>query len=139
MDSSEPLVGLPHAYPFRLVDKVLSLNAEKGVAIKNVTYNEEFFQGHFPGKPVMPGVLIVEAMAQVAGLVLNYGKEVGQVAFLARIKEIKFKAPVFPGDRLTVEVSLDHEFASMASFKVRASVDGGVSAEGELVMAGGIE
>ncbi len=139
MDSNEPLAGLPHAYPFRLIDKVLSLSAEKGVVIKNVSCNEEFFQGHFPEKPVMPGVLIVEAMAQAAGLVLNYGKEGRQVAFLARIKEIKFKSPVFPGDRLTIEVSLDHEFASMANFTVKALVDGGVAAEGGLVMVGGIE
>ncbi len=139
MEIREPLAGLPHAYPFRFIDRVLSLNAERGVAIKNVTLNEHYFQGYFPGKPVVSAILIVEAMAQAAGLVLNYGKKEGQIAFLARIKDLKFKTQVFPGDRLTVEAILDHEFGSLATFNVSASVDGEVAADGELVMTGGME
>src|SRR5262245_7661310 len=94
---------LPHRYPFLLVDRVVELVPGKRiVAIKNVTANEPFFVGHFPGAPVMPGVLIVEAMAQAAGVLVSYGKtvEANEYSLFAGIDNVRFRAPVFPGDTL---------------------------------------
>lgn len=131
------LAQLPHSYPFRLIDRVITISAKEGVFLKKVSFNEEFFQGHFSGDPVMPGVLIVEAMAQASGLVLNHSKPEAALAYLAKIVEVKFSSSVTPGDSLTIEARLTHELGTMANFSVTASVGERVAATGELVMVSG--
>lgn len=130
-----PLDRLPHEYPFRFVDKVLELTPEKGIAVKNVTINEPFFNGHFKGNPIMPGVLIIEAMTQLAGLVMNYGKAENNTAYLAQVKNIKFKKPVFPGDQIRITAEISQSLQPLAVFSVAAFTDNGIAAEGELVMS----
>lgn len=127
---------LPHRYPFLLVDKVVE--CERGVrllAIKNVTYNEAFFQGHFPQKPVMPGVLIVEAMAQTAGL-LGFesagGKPKDVVCYLVGIDKAKFKRPVVPGDQLNLEAHFVKNKRNLWLFECQACVDGEFVANAEI-------
>jgi beta-hydroxyacyl-ACP dehydratase FabZ len=108
LEADEIMKRLPHRYPFLLVDRVLSVEEKKAVAIKNVTINEPFFQGHFPGRPIMPGVLILEALAQVGGiLAFQTAKDAENnlVIFLA-IDNAKFRKPVGPGDQLRMEVTL---------------------------------
>jgi beta-hydroxyacyl-ACP dehydratase FabZ len=102
---------LPHRYPFLLVDRVLSIEEGRAVAIKNVTVNEPFFQGHFPGQPIMPGVLVLEALAQVGGiLAFQTAKEAeNHLVIFVGIDRAKFRKPVVPGDRLRLEVSLLHK------------------------------
>tara|TARA_B100000315_G_scaffold140420_1_gene129470 strand:+ start:1383 stop:1805 length:423 start_codon:yes stop_codon:yes gene_type:complete len=135
-DYTKVLSGLPHSYPFRLIDRILELKEGKGVGIKNVTINELFFEGHFKDNPIMPGVLIVEAMAQMAGLVLQYGKKnQKKTAFIARIKDIKFKIPVFPGDLLKITVDTVSSLSSLTEFSVKAFVGEKIVVEGEIVMA----
>lgn len=96
---------IPHRYPFLLVDRILEVDKEKGVGIKNYSATEPFFQGHFPGRPVVPGVLILESMAQVAGIVAlrKHGLRRAGLAFLAGIDNARFREPVIPGDQLTIE------------------------------------
>ncbi|MBI5047557.1 MAG: 3-hydroxyacyl-ACP dehydratase FabZ [Deltaproteobacteria bacterium] len=132
---NNPLDSLPHSYPFRFLDKIIELSDKRGVAIKNVTMNEEFFQGHFKENPIMPGVLIIETMAQLAGLIMNCGKEENKIAYLAQVKNIKFKRPVIPGDQLKISAEIGQDFGSLASFSVAVHIDNNVAAEGELVMA----
>lgn len=129
MDVNEIREYLPHRYPFLLVDRVLEL--EKGasiVAIKNVTVNEPFFNGHFPDHPVMPGVLIVEAMAQAAGILgfKTMGKKPqdGSIYYFVGADKLRFKRPVVPGDQLKLEASILSEKRGIWKFEVRASVDG---------------
>jgi 3-hydroxyacyl-[acyl-carrier-protein] dehydratase len=124
---------LPHRYPFLLVDRIVELEPERIVGIKNVTANEPFFQGHFPAFPVMPGVLIVEAMAQVAGVLVL--KELGPQAavFLAAIEQAKFRRPVVPGDQLRIEMKVRKRKASVAKMYGTATVDGVVVAEAEVM------
>lgn len=128
---------LPHRYPFLLVDKVIEMEpGKKVVGIKNVTANEPFFQGHFPGYPVMPGVLIVEALAQTAGIaaaVLDEGK--GKLGLFASIDGIKFKRQVVPGDTLKLEAEILMFKMGVVKAKVTASVEGKVAAEGEIRFA----
>jgi beta-hydroxyacyl-ACP dehydratase FabZ len=126
---------LPHRYPFLLVDRILELEEMRVVGIKNVTVNEPFFQGHFPGFPVMPGVLIIEAMAQVAAiLVLNRVEDrENKIVFFAGISEAKFRRPVVPGDQLRVEVTFLRLKPSVAKIQGRATVDGALVAEAEIV------
>src|SRR3989338_7970820 len=94
---------LPHRYPFLLVDRIIESSEKRIVGIKNVTINEPFFQGHFPGQPIMPGVLIIEAMAQVGGVgALNMPDKIGKLAYFLSIKEAKFRKPVVPGDQLVI-------------------------------------
>ncbi|MBI5236490.1 MAG: 3-hydroxyacyl-ACP dehydratase FabZ [Deltaproteobacteria bacterium] len=142
----DPLKGLPHSYPFRFIDRVLEMNEFKGVAIKNLTVNEGFFQGHFPGTPIMPGVLIIEALAQLAGLVMNHAGNPpipplseggnGGVAYIARVKDMRFKRPVQPGETMHLTAELSHGFSGLAEFAVKAEVDKAIVAQGEIVMAG---
>jgi 3-hydroxyacyl-[acyl-carrier-protein] dehydratase len=135
---------LIHRYPFLLVDKVIDLEpGKRGRGIKNVTINEEFFSGHFPGEPIMPGVLIIEAMAQMAAIVVGseaMGKEVKseeRMGYLAGIKEIKFKRPVRPGDRLEISVEIVQKLANLFKVTGEAKVDKEICAQGELVFTKG--
>ncbi len=128
---------LPHRYPFLLVDKVVAVEeGKRAVGIKNVTVNEGFFQGHFPGRPVMPGVLIVEAMAQVGGvLMLSPAENRGKLAFFMAADKVKFRKPVVPGDQLKIEVEVGKMRSKTGQVKTQAFVDGEVVAEGELMFA----
>ena len=123
---------LPHRYPFLLVDRIIEFEAEKRiVGLKNVTINEEFFQGHFPGAPVMPGVLIIEAMAQVAGVLIYRdlpGKEKTLIYFTG-IENAKFRRPVVPGDQLRFEMEFVSRKGRFGTMKGRATVEGKLAAE----------
>ncbi|HAE37277.1 MAG TPA: 3-hydroxyacyl-[acyl-carrier-protein] dehydratase FabZ [Candidatus Riflebacteria bacterium] len=126
---------LPHRYPFLLVDRILSLvPGESIVGIKNVTANEEFFNGHFPGKPVMPGVLMVEAMAQVAGvLFLSQPEHKGKVPFFCGIDKVRFRRPVVPGDRLEFHIKVLKVRGNTGKVEAEARVDGELVTGGELM------
>ena len=127
---------LPHRYPFLLVDRLeVEVPGEKGVGTKNVTMNEEFFQGHFPGNPVMPGVLQVEAMAQTAGAIVisaieNFAENKKSVLFMS-IDGVKFRKPVKPGDQLKMHVEKIRERRNIYVFKGQSLVDGQVVSEAE--------
>jgi beta-hydroxyacyl-ACP dehydratase FabZ len=125
---------LPHRYPFLLVDRIEELEPERIVGIKNVTANEPFFTGHFPDYPVMPGVLIVEAMAQVAGvLVLNtIPDRKNKLVLLAGVDGAKFRKPVRPGDQLRIEMKLLKRKATLAKMSGTATVNGVLVAEAEM-------
>jgi beta-hydroxyacyl-ACP dehydratase FabZ len=126
---------LPHRYPFLLVDRIEELEAERVVGIKNVTVNEPFFTGHFPDFPVMPGVLIIEAMAQVAGVLVLSGipDRKSKLVLLAGVDGAKFRKPVRPGDQLRMEMKILRSRASMAKVSGIATVDGTVVAEAEML------
>lgn len=129
---------LPHRYPFLLVDRVISLEIEKKiVGIKNVSMNEPFFQGHFPGRPVMPGVLIIEAMAQCGGiLLLNSIEDIKtKLAFFSTIDKAKFRRPVLPGDQIVLEVEQVQRRRNILHMRGRAFVDGQLVAEAEMMAA----
>ncbi len=133
---AEILKILPHRYPFLLVDRILEI--EKGkriVGIKNVTFNEEFFQGHFPGNPVMPGVLIVEAMAQVAaiGLLGVVPEHEKKLLYLSAVDRCKFRRPVLPGDQLRIEAQILNLKTRVCKCRAVATVEGAVCAEAELL------
>ena len=135
-DIIEIMKSLPHRYPFLLVDRVLECNVEEQsiVAIKNVTINEPFFQGHFPGMPIMPGVLQLEAMAQVGGLLMNQvaGTD-GQIPFFMGIDKAKFRRPVTPGDQLKIEVKILKLRSRSVKLEARVFVDGKVASQAELM------
>lgn len=138
MNIYEILALLPHRYPFVLVDRVLSLDPDKEiVALKNVTINEPFFPGHYPHHPVMPGVLIIEAMAQVAALLsfnsMGLKSDDKSVYYFAGIDGARFKRPVTPGDQLIIKVSLIRSMRGLYKFKGVAEVDGQLAAEAELM------
>ncbi len=128
---------LPHRYPFLLVDKVIELEpGKKVVAVKNVSINEPFFQGHFPEYPIMPGVLIVEALAQAAGIAVAVLEEnKGKLGVFAGIEAMKFKNQVIPGDVLILEAEILVSKLGVTKAKVKASVEGKVAAEGEIKFA----
>ena len=138
MNIHEILETLPHRYPFLLVDRVLSIDpGVEIVALKNVTINEPFFPGHYPHHPVMPGVLIIEAMAQVAAL-LSFKSMVADpdkksVYYFAGIDGARFKRPVIAGDQLIIRVSLIRSMRGLFKFKAKAEVDGQLAAEAELM------
>jgi 3-hydroxyacyl-[acyl-carrier-protein] dehydratase len=126
---------LPHRYPMLLVDRILELEAERIVGLKNVTANEAFFSGHFPDFPVMPGVLIVEAMAQTAGVLVlkSIPDRESKLVLLVAIEYAKFRKPVVPGDQLRIEMTVLRRKASVAKMAGRATVDGVVVAEAEVM------
>ena len=138
LDIHKILKKLPHRYPFLLVDRVVEL--EKNVrikALKNVTMNEPFFTGHFPNRPVMPGVMMLEALAQTAALLSfeSLGTEPGDdtVVYFVGIDGARFKRPVEPGDQLVLEASIDRAKGGIYKYKTRASVDGETAVEAELM------
>lgn len=137
LDLQEIKAILPHRYPFLLVDRVLELEkGKRAVGIKNVSANEAFFQGHFPEMPIMPGVLIVEALAQVgACAILSTEENRGKIALFAGINRMRFKKQVVPGDQLKLEVELTKIKGPVGKGIAKATVDGEVVAEGELMFA----
>jgi len=138
-DISDILALMPHRYPFLLLDRVLEMDKQSIRAIKNVTINEPFFVGHFPGRPVMPGVMIVEAMAQAGGfLVLSRVEETdrqGKLIFFTGIDRCRFRRPVVPGDQLVLEVEVVNIRSTFAKIRGRALVDGDVACEADLMSA----
>jgi 3-hydroxyacyl-[acyl-carrier-protein] dehydratase len=128
---------IPHRPPFLLVDRIVELeNGKRAVGIKNVTINEPFFIGHFPGYPVMPGVLITEALAQVGAVaILNVESNKGKIGFLASLDNFRFRGQVVPGDTLRLEVEIVRLKGSFGKGKAVASVEGKVVAEGEIMFA----
>jgi 3-hydroxyacyl-[acyl-carrier-protein] dehydratase len=138
MDIHQILEHLPHRYPFVLVDRVLELEPGKKIkAIKNVSINEPFFPGHFPHHPVMPGVLIVEALAQAAAILSfktgNFMPSDDSVYYFAGIDKARFKKPVSPGDQLILEVSIDRILKGIWKYNCSASVDGKLVAEADIM------
>jgi 3-hydroxyacyl-[acyl-carrier-protein] dehydratase len=133
IDIREILSILPHRYPFLLVDKVIELESNvKAVGIKNVTINEPFFQGHFPpDNPIMPGVLIVEAMAQVAGILAFKSGVQGKAVYFMSIEKVKFRKPVLPGDQLRFEVQVLQKRGNVWKFSGNAFVDDKLASEAE--------
>ena len=142
MEVQEIMAILPHRYPFQMVDRILELDVEAGrvVGIKNVTNNEPYFQGHFPGNPVMPGVLQMEAMAQVAGVMLNsrIGNE-GKTAYFVSMNKVKFRKMVIPGDQLRIEVEPIRIRSRIATVLGKAYVGDDLVSEGELTFGYGAE
>lgn len=136
MDINKIKEALPHCYPMLLVDRVLEMSEDEIVAIKNVTINESFFQGHFPEYPVMPGVLIMEALAQTAG-VLELSKEgnQGKLVFYAGMDKVKFKKQVVPGDQLVMTAKFVKRRGSIAVVEAKAEVNGKLAASGTLTFA----
>lgn len=141
MDIQEILNYLPQRYPILMIDRVISIEQGKSIiAIKNVTANEPYFLGHFPGKPIMPGVLILEAMAQATGiLALHANQERNKEGFLylfAGVDHARFKRPVVPGDQLRIEAEIQKVKGDVWKSKVKATVDGELVCEAELIGAG---
>lgn len=137
MNSEEIKEIIPHRYPFLLVDKVIEMEEGKRVVgLKNVSVNEPFFQGHFPDYPVMPGVLIVEAMAQVGAIaVLGIEENKGKIGFLAGIDKCRFRRQVKPGDQLRLEVEITRMKGPIGKGKGVATVDGEVACEADITFA----
>lgn len=138
MDVTKIQELLPHRYPFLLVDRILEVQGtQKIIGLKNVTVNEPFFQGHFPQRPIMPGVLILEAMAQAAGILvfrtLGSKPEADSVYYLAGIDKARFKRPVVPGDQLELEVTLERGLRGVWKFACAAKVEGKVVCEAEML------
>ena len=133
MDIKEIQNLLPHRYPFLFVDRIIEMQpGVKAVGIKNVTINEEFFLGHFPGQPIMPGVLIIEALAQVAGLLaFRSGAKVGKSVYFMSIEKAKFRKPVIPGDQIRLEVNILQHRGNVWKFSGNAVVEEKIAAEAE--------
>jgi 3-hydroxyacyl-[acyl-carrier-protein] dehydratase len=137
IDINQILKLLPHRYPFLLVDRVLEITPRVSItALKNVTMNEPFFQGHFPDFPVMPGVLIIEALAQTAALLtFSEAKAENAIYYFAGIDGARFKKPVLPGDQLIMTAILEREKAGIYKFQVKATVSGELAAEANITCA----
>jgi 3-hydroxyacyl-[acyl-carrier-protein] dehydratase len=135
LDVMELMRLLPHRYPFLLIDKVIEIDSDNSaIGIKNVTVNEPHFQGHFPGQPVMPGVLIIEAMAQTAGVICLKAAayEKPALVYFMTIDNAKFRRPVVPGDRLEIHVKKIKRRGNILKFACEAKVDGALAAEAEV-------
>jgi 3-hydroxyacyl-[acyl-carrier-protein] dehydratase len=140
MDVNEIRQYLPHRYPFLLVDRVIELNLNESIiAYKNVTINEPYFNGHFPNHPVMPGVLIIEAMAQAAGILgfktMDKKPEDGSIYYFVGSDKARFKRPVVPGDRLQLEAKIVTEKRGIWKFECRATVDGELACSATILCA----
>ena len=135
LDIQKIVAVLPHRYPMLMVDRIIEIGDDSIVGIKNVTVNEPHFNGHFPGFPVMPGVLIVEAMAQVGGILIGKVSPhtIGKIMFLASVEDAKFRKPVVPGDQLRIEMKILKLKYSVARMHGVATVDGQVAAEATLM------
>lgn len=136
LSTDEILECLPHRYPFLLIDRIVDIKGDtSAVGIKNITYNEPIFQGHFPDKPVYPGVLIIEGMAQTAGtIVIAHRRTKGQrfVVYLITVDKAKFRRPVGPGDRLEYHIRMIRRRQNVGRYEAKAIVDGMVVAEAEV-------
>lgn len=137
MDIKQIMETIPHRQPFLLIDRILDLEpGKRGVGKKCVTYNEPFFAGHFPQEPVMPGVLIIEALAQVGAVViLSVPENKGKTAYFGSIQSARFKQKVVPGDVLTLEVEMIRQKGPIGVGKATATVDGSIAATAELTFA----
>ena len=140
MDVNEIRQYLPHRYPFLLVDRIVEINLNDSIiAYKNVTINEPFFNGHFPNHPVMPGVLIIEAMAQAAGILgfktMDKKPEDGSIYYFVGSDKLRFKRPVVPGDRLQLEAKIVTEKRGIWKFECRATVDGELACSATILCA----
>ena len=138
MDFDEILRSLPHSFPFRMIDRILDIEkGKRAIALKNVSMDEPYFLGHFPKEPMMPGVLILEAMAQTGGLAFESSFEKGEegIPVLAKIEEFRLKKRVIPGDQLIIEAEVLHIFSNLAKVKVLAKVAEETVAEGTFVLA----
>jgi 3-hydroxyacyl-[acyl-carrier-protein] dehydratase len=135
LDVNEIRRILPHRYPFLLVDRIVELEAERIVGIKSVTVNEPFFNGHFPEFPVMPGVLVIEAMAQTAGVLVlkSIPDRESKLVLLVSVDSARFRRPVVPGDQLRLEMTVIRRKESVAKMAGRATVDGVLVAEAEVM------
>jgi UDP-3-O-[3-hydroxymyristoyl] N-acetylglucosamine deacetylase/3-hydroxyacyl-[acyl-carrier-protein] dehydratase len=133
MDINEVMKWLPHRYPMLMIDKVTKIDGNHMTAIKNVTINEGFFQGHFPTQPIFPGVLQLEAIAQVAGLLMLLQlKNLGKIAYFMAANDVKWRKPVLPGDRLTIDVELTKKRGKIGRAKGVCTVDGEIVSEAEV-------
>jgi 3-hydroxyacyl-[acyl-carrier-protein] dehydratase len=140
MEKDEILKNLPHAFPFRMIDRVLEIEqGKKAIALKNVSIDEPYFLGHFKNDPVMPGVLILEAMAQTGGLAFqsSFEKEEEGIPVLARVEAFRLKKRAIPGDQLLIEAEILHIFSHLAKVKILVRVGKEIVAEGTLVLAKG--
>ena len=140
MDIGEIMKYLPHRYPMLLIDRVVEMKlGESLVAIKNVSFNESYFQGHFPNRPVMPAVIILEAMAQAAGILgfrsKNKTPEDGSIYYLAGTDELRFRRPCVPGDRVMLRATLLSQRRGIAKFAVSSDVDGQLAASATILCA----
>ena len=136
LDIGDILAALPHRYPFLMIDRIVDIDGDdSAVGIKNITFNEPIFQGHFPGNPVFPGVLIIEGMAQTAGaIVIAHDGAAGgkKVVLMLTIDKAKFRKPAHPGDRLEYHIRKIHRRRSVGRYEARAMVDGQLIAEAEI-------
>jgi len=132
---AEQILGLlPHRYPFLLIDRVLEVSDDKVIALKNVSINEPYFQGHYPNHPVMPGVLQIEAMAQVGGLLMMDSEETaGKLVYFMTLDNVKWRKPVTPGDQIVFEVELLQLKRNTCRMRGKGTVDGNVVVEGEMM------
>ena len=133
MDALQVMQVLPHRFPFLMIDRVAKIDGNKIVAVKNVTINEQFFQGHFPGHPIMPGVMQLEAMAQAAGiLMMKHAENIGQIAYFMAADNVKWRKPVVPGDTLVIEVELTKSRGKIGKAKGVCKVRDEVVSEAEV-------
>ena len=140
IEFDEILQRLPHAFPFRMIDRILEIEpGKKAVAIKNVSINEPYFAGHFPNEPVIPGVFILEALAQTSGLAFQSSleKEEEEIPFLARIDKFRLMKKIVPGDQVILEAEVQYIFSNLSKVKVQARVREEIVAEGMFVLAKG--